>query len=155
MLHGILKHYFCHTELQWRIRELCAPIFARIWGCQPEDLLSSYDGGCFLPAIPKDALKNTSFKQWIHVDTQRELLGFSCVQGIVNFQDNGPEDGGLVLVENSHTIFGEYMEKHKSEGIIWGPADMSDPLLSDKKLIKICARLVLLLFLMEELFIAT
>lgn len=47
MFHGILKHYFGHTELQWRIRELCAPIFARIWECQPEDLLSSYDGDCF------------------------------------------------------------------------------------------------------------
>lgn len=139
MLHGILKHYFGHTELQWRIRELCAPIFARIWGCTPEDLLCSYDGGCFLPSIPKEALKNTSFKQWIHCDQNRSMREFSCVQGIVNFQENGPEDGGLVLVEGSHKIFSEYMDRHPSEGITWGPSDMNDPLLSTLPLIKICA----------------
>ena len=31
MLHGILKNYYGHTELQWQIRELCVPIFERIW----------------------------------------------------------------------------------------------------------------------------
>lgn len=139
MLHGILKHYFGHTELQWRIRELCVPIFAEIWGCVPEDLLCSYDGGCFLPCIPKDILKNTSFKNWIHNDQNRNMRSFCCVQGIVNFEDNGPEDGGLVLVEGSHLIFNEYMDRHPSEGITWGPSDMTDPLLSTRPLIKVCA----------------
>ena len=139
LLHGILKHYFGHTELQWRIRELCAPIFARIWGCQQEDLLCSYDGGCFLPSVPKESLKNSSFKQWIHNDTMRSNRGFCSVQGIVNFQDNGPEDGGLVLVEGSNRVFSQYMDRHPSEGITWGPADMNDPLLSNLPLIKICA----------------
>jgi hypothetical protein len=119
MLHGILKHYFGHTEMQWQIRELCAPIFARIWGCQSEDLLCSYDGGCFLPCIPKDTLKHSNFKQWIHCDQQRSASHFESVQGIVNFVENGPEDGGLVLVEGSHNIFAEYMAKHPSEGITW------------------------------------
>ena len=139
MSRGILKHYFGHTELQWKIRELCAPIFARIWGCRPEDLLCSYDGGCFLPSVPTDGIKNASFKQWIHVDMPRDMRTFSCVQGIVNFEENGPEDGGLVLVEGSHNIFGEYMDKHPSEGITWGPSDMNDPLLGERPLIKICA----------------
>ncbi|CAH6419469.1 Phytanoyl-CoA dioxygenase (PhyH) [uncultured virus] len=139
MLHGILKHYFGHTEMQWRIRELCAPLFARIWGCQSEDLLCSYDGGCFLPCTPKDALKNSSFKQWVHNDQNRLFRTFCCVQGIVNFEDNDFEDGGLVLVEGSHTIFNEYMARHPSEGIIWGISDMKDPLLSTRNLIKICA----------------
>lgn len=31
------------------------------------------------------------------------------------------------------------MNRHKSEGITWGPSDMSDPLLADKNIIKICA----------------
>ena len=139
MHHGILKQYFGHTELQWTIRESCVPIFARIWGCQPEELLCSFDGGCFLPCIPKEALKNTSFKQWIHNDQMRTLTNFACVQGIVNFEDNGPEDGGLVLVEGSQNVFSEYMDKHPSEGITWGPSDMTDPLLSTRPLIKICA----------------
>lgn len=137
MLHGILKNYFGHTELQWQIRELCAPIFSRIWGCKSEDLLSSFDGGCFLPPINKT--KNGSFKQWIHNDQPRVMRDFCCVQGIVNFEENGPEDGGLVLVEGSHIIFNEYLDKHPSEGIVWAPADMNDPLISERRLIKICA----------------
>lgn len=137
MLHGILKQYFGHTELQWQIRDLCAPIFARIWGCQPEDLLCSFDGGCFMPT--KEKGKNNSFKQWLHNDQFRDVTNFCCVQGIVNFVENGPEDGGLVLVENSHTVFANYMARHPSEGITWGPTDMSDPELSTLPLIKICA----------------
>lgn len=138
MLHGILKHYFGHTEMQWKIRELCAPIFARIWGCQPNELLCSYDGGCFLPRPSSDA-KLRSFKQWIHQDTPRHLTHFSCVQGVVNFVKNGREDGGLVLVEGSHTVFADYMARHPSEGITWEPADMSDPGLTKLPLVKICA----------------
>jgi len=138
MLHGILKHYYGHTELQWCIRELCAPIFARLWNCNIEDLLCSYDGGCFLPSLGEN-IKNRSFKQWIHNDTPRSMPGFSCVQGVVNFEENGPEDGGLVLVEGSHNIFQEYINKHPSEGITWGATDMSDPLLNTRNLIKICA----------------
>lgn len=139
MLHGILKHYFGHTEVQWTIRELCVPIFARIWQCAPEDLLCSFDGGCFLPCIPKGILENTAFKNWIHIDQPRIHTNFCSVQGIVNFEENGPEDGGLVLVEGSQTIFKEYMDKHPSEGITWGPSDMKDPLLAQRNLIKICA----------------
>lgn len=137
MSHGILKHYFGHTELQWLIRELCADIFARIWNIQSGDLLCSFDGGCFLPTIPKEL--NSSFKQWIHTDEPRDFPNFSSVQGVVNFIENGPEDGGLILVEGSHTVFGEYMAKHPSEGIVWGFTDMADPLLSTRSLIKICA----------------
>lgn len=139
MLHGILKHYYGHTELQWRIRELCVPIFERIWSCPGTELLAAFDGGCFLPAIPKDTLKNRNFKQWCHGDQNRWDTGFCCVQGIVNFEENGPEDGGLVLVEGSRDVFAEYIAKHPSYGITWGPVDMSDPLISTKRLIKICA----------------
>ena len=135
LLHGILKHYFGHTEFQWKIRELCAPIFAEIFECDVNDLLCSFDGGCFLSSTNK----NEYFKQWIHNDQQRIYRDFCCVQGIVNFVNNDFEDGGLVLVEGSHTIFNEYMNKHPSSGIVWEPADMSDKLLSERNLIKICA----------------
>ncbi len=137
MSHGILKHYFGQTEMQWLIRELCVDIFARIWQCSPTDLLCSFDGGCFLPTIPKEV--DSTFKQWIHNDSHRSQPHFCSVQGVVNFVENGPEDGGLILVEGSHTIFAEYMAKHPSEGITWGPVDMNDPLLSNRPIFKICA----------------
>ena len=134
MSHGILKNYFGHTELQWQIRELCTSIYESIWGCSRDDLLCSFDGGCFL--YPH---KHLSPKQWIHVDQNRDMTNFCCVQGIVNFEDNGPEDGGLVLIEGSHEIFNDYMNNHPSEGIVWGTANMNDELLSSRQLIKICA----------------
>ena len=132
--HNVFKNYFGHTEMQWQIRELCIPIFSHMWQCQPEDLLCSFDGGCFIPPC-----KATTFKPWIHVDQPRFETRFSCVQGIVNFEDNGPNDGGLVLVENSHTVFDEYMNRNASEGIVWQLSNLADPLLSDKRLIKVCA----------------
>jgi hypothetical protein len=69
-----------HTE--WQIRELCLPIFERIWNTK--DLLYSFDGGCFLAPI-----KNKSVTGWIHHDMPKGLSGFCGVQGIVNFLENG------------------------------------------------------------------
>lgn len=132
---GVIKHQFGHTEFQWQIRELCAPIFAKIWKCDVTDLLCSFDGGCFLPSI-----KEEKFMPWIHVDQPRSYKDRCSVQGIVNFVDNGALDGGLVLVENSKEIFNEYMEKHVSEGLFWKLSDADDPLLSSRRLLKICAK---------------
>jgi hypothetical protein len=132
-LHGIFKHYIGHEEFVWQIREKCKPIFEKIWGT--DDLLCSFDGGCFLP--PKNG--RNSFKQWIHCDQSRFDLDFCCVQGVVNLIDNGEEDGGLVLVDGSQKIFKKYMEKHPSEGLSWFKVDMNDPLISNLPLIKVCA----------------
>jgi len=139
MIHGILKHYFGHTEFQWQIRELCGPIFSKIWKTPVEDLLCSFDGGCFMPAVLKEELLKSKSKQWYHHDTTRDFPGFCCVQGVVNFVENGFEDGGLVLLEGSKHVYNEYMEKHPTYGFVWQPCDMSDPLLSNLKHIKICA----------------
>jgi hypothetical protein len=133
LLHGILKHHFGHTELQWQIREKCLPIFSQIWGT--DNLLCSFDGGCLMKPVDR----TNSLKSWIHTDQPRDYTHFACVQGVVNFVANGPADGGLVLVERSHQTFVEYMNRHPSEGLSWGKADMNDPSLSGQRLIKICA----------------
>ncbi len=133
MLHGIFKHYLGHTEMQWQIRELCLPYFERIW--QTDDLLCSFDGGCLLQA----QADVSNFKQWIHCDQPRNMPGFCCIQGVVNFEDCGPEDGGLVLLDKSHLVWNNYMERHPAHGIFWGPADLSDPDLQECQPIKICA----------------
>lgn len=135
--HNILKNYFGQTELQWQIRELTLPIFSRIWSCQPEDLLCSFDGGCLIP--PKSIKEGESFRHWFHVDQRFENTNFCNVQGIVNFRENGPNDGGLVLIKKSKDVFAEYMQKHPSYGIFWKVCDMTDSLLADRELLKICA----------------
>jgi len=130
---GIIKHYIGHEEWVWKIRELCVSIFSKIWNT--DQLLSSYDGGCFLLPSPE----TPTITGWIHHDTPKGFTDFCCVQGVVNFLDNGVNDGGLLLVEGSRDIFDEYMTKYPSSGIIWEKANIQDPLLIDKQLIKICA----------------
>jgi hypothetical protein len=53
--------------------------------------------------------------------------------------DNGPNNGGLVLVEGSHRVWKKYMEAHPEDGLVWGPVDMSDDLVSALPIIKVCA----------------
>ena len=134
-IHGIFKHYIGHLDFVWEIREKCLPIFAQLWGT--EQLLCSFDGGCFLKPIPPHVVNHN--KQWIHSDQPRYDNRFICVQGVVNLLDNGPQDGGLVIVEGSHRLFEGYMERHPTDGIMWQAADMNDPELAKCPIIKICA----------------
>lgn len=129
---GVFKSYFGHEFFQWQIRELCIPIFELIW--QTRDLLCSFDGGCFLPSAESD-----TFKNWFHVDQHRDMPNFSSVQGIVNFNDNNFEDGGLVLIEGSKDVFTTYMDRHQSSGLVWGLEDILDPFIVNLQKIKICA----------------
>lgn len=55
---GIFKQYIGHTEFCWRMRESVYPVFCNLWG--EEDLLTSFDGGCFLTGE-----KNIDYKNWI------------------------------------------------------------------------------------------
>lgn len=129
--HGIFKQYIGHTEWIWQIREKCLSIFEEIW--QTDDLVCSFDGGCFLP-YPRGKMK-----QWIHNDSPRSMTDFTCVQGLVNLRDNGPEDGGLLLLERSQEIFKDYIDRHPTDGFSFYFADMTDPELQACRPIKICA----------------
>ncbi len=133
-LHGIFKNYIGHCEFIWQIREKCYPIFKELW--QTTDLLCSFDGGCFLKP-PKG-----KYRQWIHNDQGRLASDNPIsIQGLVNLLDNGPEDGGLLLMEGSHNIFGNYLERHPIDGIGGGffRADKNDSELKKCRSIKICA----------------
>lgn len=132
--HGILKNYIGHEEFIWETREKCYPLFQELW--QTEDLLCSFDGGCFLPYKNRNQVKS-----WIHNDHSR-LRGdtFCCVQGLVNLLDNGNDDGGLLLLEGSQKIYGNYLNRHPVEGFIAHyRADMCDLELSQCSPIKVCA----------------
>lgn len=141
MSYGILKHYFGQTALQWEIRELLLPIFAKIWGVSEQELLCSFDGGCLIPSITIDVDPNVKevFKHWFHVDQHRTDRKYSCIQGIVNFVDNGPSAGGLLLLEKSMHVFNDYMDKHPSYGLTWQVCNMNDTLLLNRKIMKVCA----------------
>ena len=136
---GKFKHYIGHLPWMWEIREKCLPIFREIW--QEQDLISSFDGACFLT-------DRKNMKHWFHVDQSRiEGYGPISIQGAVNLVDSGPDDGGLVLYENSRDIFKEYMENHPLDGFGLTFSDLDDDLVkySDRsriklrRIIKVCA----------------
>ena len=149
-LHGIFKHYIGHESFIWEARRKSAPIFEEIWGT--DDLYVSFDGGCFLS-------KQTSGqgKSWLHCDQSRQpfglkdsktvnpspfdtIYGAQSVQGIVNLYDNGPNDGGLLVLEGSKEVFDEYYRTHPVDGMGgFTMIDTSDPLLETCVYKKICA----------------
>ena len=150
LLHGILKNGFGHTELQYQIRELCAPIFAQIWKMEEEELLCSFDGGCFLNNKVKsrrnEKLTFNLKDLWLHVDTPRNVSGtpeeeekLECYQGLANFTECGELDGGLVLAAGSKDFFHDYMDAHPSAGYKWTRAQTVDSLFDDVTYVKVCA----------------
>lgn len=132
---GVLNYYIQHSDWMWSLRVRCKSIFDKIWNRDdtkpPIDLLTSLDGASFIKG--KD---ETVFPGWIHTDQPNNITNMSCVQGIVTFTPSSIEDGGLILCEDSHKIFAQYMIDHPAEGITWMKSDLKDPNLSKCRLIR-------------------
>lgn len=134
-VHGIIKSDFAHAKILWKIRLECAPIFAELYDCDPQDLICSYDGACVI--LDKE---NSRGKHWIHNDTPRSMRDEDCcTQGLVNFLENGPKSGGLILVEGSYDLYSDYLDEHPSYGFSWKVCDMNSDMLKERRIIKICA----------------
>ena len=108
---GLIDGGMGQTELQWRIRELCLKYFIELYECEDGDLLCSFDGGCFMKPT-----NITKFKDWLHTDfpvvCYPQLVNEKYnVQGLVNFIQCGPKDGGLVLMD-SRNIFMDHVNKY-------------------------------------------
>lgn len=62
---------------------------------------------------------------WPHIDQAPTRKGLVCAQGIINFAENGPHDGGLIVVQGSHRLIDEFFTRNP--GAIgrktWGPKD--------------------------------
>lgn len=150
LLHGIIKHHFGHGALRYQMMEKCAHIFAELYNIEEEDLLASFDGGCFLNSKTKKSrsgnLKFNLKDLWLHNDTPRlehfsEEAASECYQGFITLTDCGKLDGGLVLAKskNWRGFFGEYMENHPTAGFKWTRAETEDPIFDDVEYVKVCA----------------
>jgi len=101
-------------ELLWFARGLpkVQQIYAGIWGTP--DLITSFDGFCF----HRPYEYNTSWKtktNWYHLDQNGHFKpGKLCVQGFLNFYPSGPDDGGLLVIPKSHTIFNQIFKDRPS-----------------------------------------
>jgi ectoine hydroxylase-related dioxygenase (phytanoyl-CoA dioxygenase family) len=92
--------------------------FSKLWGT--DKLLVSFDGmNLTLPTASR-----ASNQPWPHVDQSPSRVGLQCVQGILNFAPNGPEDGGLIVLKGSHSLNKEFFQKHDVlDRKTWGPDD--------------------------------
>jgi len=129
--HGILKEKFGHTKFQWKTRLLCAKYFAKIWECNEEDLLCSFDGGYF-----KFSMKRITetIKSRFHCDYNRIGKGkMTEVQGLVTLTDFNTRNGSIAFLNKSHTKYADYLDRHKTAGITWALTDIEDESIIDCK----------------------
>ncbi|KAI9740152.1 MAG: hypothetical protein M1834_004730 [Cirrosporium novae-zelandiae] len=104
-----------HEKFVWeaRMEPGVLSAFSKLWGT--DKLLASFDGINFtLPTASR-----TPWEPWPHIDQSPHRLGLQCVQGIINFSENGPKDGGLTVLKDSHKFTEEYFSCHDTEQVTW------------------------------------
>lgn len=138
---GMLGQSLNHSEMHWKIREMCHKPFSRIW--RDKNLLVSYDGANFFPPT-----KSEVFREWFHCDRSRiDDDKYNQIQGQVVLTESGEKDGGLVLITTKdphpkayESLWYDYLQKHKSQGYGRFDVDANDSLIQGKgHIIKVCA----------------
>jgi len=100
--------------------------FEEIYGTK--DLFVSFDGANIsIPLVdrkPDDAV----FQPWAHVDQSPLVTSLYCIQGIMNLNHNGSDDGGLTVLKGSSALYADLFkafEDNKPEGG-WNKNDRHD-----------------------------
>ncbi|WRT66716.1 uncharacterized protein IL334_003679 [Kwoniella shivajii] len=116
------RHGAAHEQFAWDIRSEPGIIdtFAKIWGT--DELLVSYDGVNVSLPFKNEDLGNRG-EPWPHVDQSPNRRGKECIQGIANLAPNGPNDGGLMVLDGSFPLYNQYFDEHEhlkpSDGWNW------------------------------------
>lgn len=108
---GLYNRYgIGHEQFVWDIKSEPALIntFEMLWGTQ--ELVVSYDGvNMSIPDVGRPKT-DPAFVPWAHVDQSPLRRNLQCVQGILNLLPNGPEDGGLMVLDKSNAYYTELWE---------------------------------------------
>ncbi|KAL8278766.1 hypothetical protein RQP46_008835 [Phenoliferia psychrophenolica] len=126
---GMMHSYgISHEDWNWETRTAPGVVgaFAKVWGT--DELITSFDAGCIMLPYRTD-VKDTA--RWEHIDQSPSRDGFYCLQGIVNLNDNGPQDGGLMALKGSNQLMKQYFDETggREEIRTWGlrrPVDRYD-----------------------------
>jgi hypothetical protein len=84
-------------------------IFSKLWGT--DELLCSFDGMNI--TLPRQ--KDLTWSPWPHCDQSPHRKGMQCVQGLLNYQPNGPKDGGLILMKGSSKLFDQFFAETREQ----------------------------------------
>lgn len=109
--HSMLVQYYGvgHAQFAWDVRQHPAvvDVYAKIWSCQPHELLASFDGSSL--HLPPELTGKGWWKgkDWLHVDQSYQRNGLECIQSFVSLLDTRPGDAALTILEGSHLLHGE------------------------------------------------
>lgn len=100
-----------HEKFVWEARteSKVLDIFTKLWGT--DELISSFDGMNI--TLPRQ--KDLTWSPWPHCDQSEHRKGMQCVQGLLNYQPNGPNDGGLILMKGSAKLFDEFFAQKREQ----------------------------------------
>lgn len=124
-LHGLIFQWYgtAHAPYMWALRQNpnVLRVFCEIYKCEPEDLLSSFDGVSI--AAPAKRLPKTGTDKWFHVDNNPKDHGMDAhgnyhrdtVQSWITSNNVGANDATLKLIPRSHQLAKELYEKFKPE----------------------------------------
>jgi hypothetical protein len=111
-LHSMLlkNWYIGHAQVCWDVRQniKILNIFSHLWNCEPEELLSSFDGFSF--HLPPEITNRGWYKNklWLHVDQSFTDNSFKCIQSWVTAYDIDEGDATLAFLEKSHLFHEDF-----------------------------------------------
>ncbi|GIZ45512.1 hypothetical protein CKM354_000867500 [Cercospora kikuchii] len=100
-----------HEKFVWesRLEPKVQEVFTKLWGT--DELLSSFDGMNI--TLPRQ--KDLTWSPWPHCDQSPHRKGMQCVQGLLNYQPNGPKDGGLIVMKGSSKLFDQFFSETREQ----------------------------------------
>ena len=120
-LHSMLLQRYGIGQAQyiWDLRQnrKITSIFAKLWNCDDNDLLVSFDGAS-IHFPPEKTKSNSGWFQcnnWLHTDQSYTKTNFECVQSWITGFDVNEGDATLTFLEGSHKYHGEFATQFKVE----------------------------------------
>jgi hypothetical protein len=102
-----------HAQHIWDVRQnpKVVEVFSKIWKCEKNDLLTSYDATSF--HLPHEITKKGVYRgrDWFHCDQSYLDNKLKCVQGWVTGYDVNEGDATLTILEGSHDFHKECKER--------------------------------------------
>jgi len=142
MLHGGMIQYLGHTQLQWWLREQCAPVFAAYYTEPVDALATSFDGLCMMHGHRR-YMRRGDLISFLHTDQAPHRTHEWSIQGLINLADAGEKDGGLVVIPGSHKKHQDFFDGHphrEKGGGDWYKFNNKERELYRKQAIKVCAK---------------